>query len=478
MRNKITIGHLPILDHLILGIAKEKDTFKHFSLDAELFSNWDDIANALTNKKIDGAFLLFPLALDVFRKTKDIQLVLLGHREGQVLAANKDIKGIRNLRGKKVFVPHIFSTHHILLHKLLQTEGLTTRDVTLQVGNKNIKDIVGALAGNDIQAFIAAEPFGTESRRSKAGHILSLSHDVQSHHIDCVLVLRKELVNKQPGVCQELVESLVRAGMFINAYPRQAAEMGEGFLGWSKKTLIEGLTHDKGHILFWDLLPRLQDFETLQNTAVDEMGLWKDKIDLEAFVYPHFAQTAYREWMIDVRREVKDRGEERTLPGSFQEAVQRFLKFFPTTPATSIAGLTFTRPGEKYPKDIRKLKEVKEPFSVFLEKVFDGQEFLVRSMSKGKKSFSFLRPAHNTLPDRVLCELSIDTAQRCLQALQFGEKIKVFADFHDDSAEVDLVSPKKEIIMLQKGDVVWCSLGYTTFRFLVLLLVQGNFSGE
>jgi NitT/TauT family transport system substrate-binding protein len=150
------------------------------------------------------------------------------------------------------------------------------------------------LARGSIQAFIAAEPWATIAKNMGVGKMMTVSHDVKSHHVCCVLVLRDEIVNGRPEACQELIDSLVRSGMFINAYPRQVAEIGEIFLKSPKKIIVESLTHDRGHILLWDLLPRIEDFEELQDVAVDEMHLWKKKLDLKKFICADFADNAYR----------------------------------------------------------------------------------------------------------------------------------------------------------------------------------------
>lgn len=70
MKPNITIGHFPIIDHLILGIAQKNDGgyFGHFNLRTKIFRNWAKMIDNLNSKKIDGAFLLFPLAIELFRK--------------------------------------------------------------------------------------------------------------------------------------------------------------------------------------------------------------------------------------------------------------------------------------------------------------------------------------------------------------------------------------------------------------------------
>jgi len=465
MKPQITIGHLPILDHLILGVAEQNDGayLEHVELVAQLFPNWDSIATALAEKKIDGAFLFFPLTLDLFRNGADIKLILLGHREGQVLVARNDVNSVADLKGKTIFLPHRFSTHHILLFKALQNEGLDiTKDVNLKIGYEHVQEVTELLARDEVQAFIIAEPFGTEAVRSKIGKILALSHGIKTHHIDCVLVMRNEVVKNYPKACEELTESLVRAGMFVNAYPRQAAEIGEQFLEyWSKSILLEALTHDKGHILFWDLLPRMEDFEELQNIAVEEMGLWPNKIDLRELVYPDFAQNAYREWMIDVRREVKDRGAERTLPGSFAEAATRVRDFFNRD--ISVIGVKMIQKGEKYPHNMKRVhKNISLPL---IEGTLGGEECIIENLSGENKGIAFVSPVRGVEPYKVILKLEPRELKDCLQALGFGKPAEI-----SEIEEGGQILEGKGIQMIKLNTSTLLVLDYAAFRFLALLL--------
>ena len=60
----LKIGYMPITDHLILGISHEHDNlrFEHLNLQPTKFHSWQDLCNALENKKLDGAFILTPLS--------------------------------------------------------------------------------------------------------------------------------------------------------------------------------------------------------------------------------------------------------------------------------------------------------------------------------------------------------------------------------------------------------------------------------
>lgn len=466
MKPTLTIGHLPIIDHLILGVAEKNDGgyFKSFSLQRKLSYNWEPIVEDLANGRLDGAFILFPLALDLFRKGEKIKIALLGQREGQVLVVSNDVKSLKELEGKTMQVPNKYSVHNILQFKLLQQAGVDAARVNYRIGFDDVREFPELLQKGETQAFITAEPWGTVAQRMGAGHIINTSYDVFTHHVCCVLVLRDEVIEKQPQACQEFIDSLVKAGMFISAYPRHAAEIGEEFMELPKNVTLEALTHTQGHVLFWDLLPRLEDFSDLQNIAVNEMRLWDDVIDLHPLVYDTFAQRAYRDWMIDTRREVKDRGGKRTLPGNFAEAAAQLNEWMPE--ARTVVGVKKVLPGEKYPKTIEKSGKSELAAADFVEAL--SRDTCIMLPNREDKGIAFLQPSPGADPERVIIEADEASHRRIMRALGFGNKA-VGAPHFDETSLLQFVDCGERAILKLSGKH-YLSLSVTEFRFLPLLL--------
>lgn len=463
MKRTITIGHFPIIDHLVLGVAahNEGNDFEHFNLTTERFEKWDEIIDGLMSGKLDGAFILFPLALKIFREGAPIKIVLLGQREGQVLVAKKGISKVEELKDKLVHIPNVYSVHNIILHELLKQAGLTDKDIQYKVGFESVREMAESLRRRETQAFISAEPWGTLAKQMGAGQIIATSADVKTHHTCCVLVLRDELIDESPQVCEELVKSLVKAGMFMSAYPRQAAEIGAEFLGHPRQLLLESLTHHRGHVLFWDLLPRLEDFRELQNIAVNEMHMWPDAIDLQQIIDATFAQKAYREWMIDLRQEVRDRGEERTLPGNFEESTQRVRKHLLAD--TRVLGLQLVEAGDRFPQDVpREAYRSEDDLDMISGRVLTGL-----GIAKG---MYITTPVPGFTPERVLLRLLKEDFEKVNKALSWGRAESIFALATNKEALLCSV----ESVYLSQENAYWCSVSYTQFRFLGLLFSYYN----
>ncbi len=422
MKKKITIGHLPIIDHLVLGVAKENDggNFKDFTLATKRYVNWEKMMADLTTKKLDGAFLLFPLALELFHEKFAGKIVLLGQREGQAIIAKKSIANIAGLKGKTILLPHHFSVHHLLAHELLERAGLDPEhDIIYKTGFKDVHEIPQALADGTVDAFVSAEPWNTIALQSGAGHIIGSSEEFKAHHVCCVLVLRDDLVKNNASACAELIASLVRAGMFVNAYPRQSAEIAESFIDCPKDIALKALTRNRGSVMFWDLLPRLDDFESLQNLAVDRMNLWKRKLDLRKFMDTRFAEVAYRAWTIHERKTVKDRGSARTLPGSALDAVLRLEHAFGMKiPA---AAMRIVQAGEKYPH-AQNLREGKSITAGTLDAAADGASYRIPCSEPCAKAITLSRIDANAVAGFVFIKLTKSQLEHIEESVRFGTK--------------------------------------------------------
>ena len=463
---KLRIGYLPILDHLTLAIAEnlEGKQFDCFDLQAQEFLNWDEIAQALDENRLDAAYLLAPLAMELFRKNHNIKIVLLGHREGQVLVVNNQTNKLPDLIGKRIHLPHRFSTHHILLASEYAGQNINLSDSKLSFGYKNIRLASHELALGKTDAFMLAEPMGTEARRQGIGKILILSQEILSHHVDCVLAVNKNFIDNHKDSVQELVNKLVRAGSFINAYPRQAAEIAAKQFSWPKKIVLEALTHHHSHISYWDLLPRLEDFEQLQNMAIAVTDLWKEPINISDLLESEFAQRAYRDWIISSRKQIKDRGQINTLPTNALEATERLKIVIKKT--IKIAGIHYIESGEHYPAGLDKIKSTKKNIKKIVEEIVSGKELVLTDFDR-YKAMALMRLDSDRIPDKILLKIDFGELEKFQQVLGLGNKSYIFdktADF------LELFTSSNQSIVYQNQDNFYLVISWQVFRFLILHL--------
>lgn len=290
-RPVLRIGYLPITDHLTV-IAKAREPLRDVDFQPVKFGSWPELAEALKAGAVDGAFVLGPIGMTLRQKGVPLRAVLLGHRNGSVVTVRADgnVRQAKDLKGKTVAIPSRFSTHSILLHKLLAENGLAVgRDV--KVMELSPPEMVNALATRRIDAFIVAEPFGGQAELQRIGRVLTLSKDIWPDHICCVLNLRQDAIDRNPAAVQELVSALVRAGHAIAQDPHRAAADSKAFLGQRPEVIEHVLTSPRDRVTYERLQPVLEDFKATQDALI-AYGIAKDRVDLAAYLDDRFARKA------------------------------------------------------------------------------------------------------------------------------------------------------------------------------------------
>ncbi len=303
----IKIGYLKITDHFILGVTARKlekgmETFEHCTLEPVVKNGWNEVADALSINALDGALVLAPTAMDLFKSGVDLKLLLLAHKSGSVLVKNKraNIQSVEDFAGKTVLIPYQLSIHNMLFHKLLSEKGLKPGRAT-EKGVDVILEVVAPFQmpealeydeEGEIGGFIVAEPFGSQVIANGRGEEFELSKNLWPKHPCCVFVMRTEVIEKHPEAIQEICTSFVRSGLAIDAQPEPAAIIGADFFSQDKNIIHRVLTDPPDRILTGELFPQIKDLDTIQKYMMDEMNIMTSLIDLDKFVDTRFATAA------------------------------------------------------------------------------------------------------------------------------------------------------------------------------------------
>jgi NitT/TauT family transport system substrate-binding protein len=298
---KITlrVGYMPVLDHLPLLIshAHHQCDFQQIEIKVKMFKAWREIAGALKAGAIDAAFLLSPLAMDLFNQGVDIKTILLAHRDGAAITVKHDlaITSAADLKGKVIAIPDRKATHVALLNQYLMTAKLSLQDVIPKVIAP--PNMLKAMKLGKIDAFIVAEPFGAKAQQDGVGKLLTLSKDILPHHIDCIVVIRQTLIANHRDAIQEWIDSLIEAGQWLeqdklaNGSKQTAQLVSQKYLPHSIPTIIMGLQSPPQRISFADLNPSLADFQT--TVKISKEASLINEINLEAFIENSFYQNAH-----------------------------------------------------------------------------------------------------------------------------------------------------------------------------------------
>lgn len=293
-KTEFTIGHLPITDHLVLGMVdhelKQNGSAHNFCLTCKKMQGWNQIGDALQDGSVDGAFILAPFAMDLFKSGLPIRLLLFGHKNGSILIRNHraGVDDVADFQGKLVVFPYQLSIHTMIFHKLLSDRGLKLgpgKDVQIEVMAPS--QMVQALEFDDegeLGGFIVAEPFGSECVKKGFGEELTLSKDVWPDHPCCVFVMRDEIIQQNTSAVEELCGAMVEAGQKIKQSPADAAKVGATFLDQEEDVVLRVLTDPTDRITTDELFPIVDDLAKIQDYMASNLNILQGAIDLDTFV--------------------------------------------------------------------------------------------------------------------------------------------------------------------------------------------------
>lgn len=276
----LKVGYLPITHSLAVVVADKLNGGKYRNVKTELvkFSSWPELLDAYNSGKIQAASELLVLALAAAQKGVPESVVALSHRHGDILTVAKEINSVRDLKGKRIAIPHRMSVHNILLSLALKKAGMTLKDV--QWIEMPPPDMPAALARGDIKAFIVAEPFGTKAIQAGFGKKLVNAKDIWPDYICCGLVINPAFKKQYPAASREYVDSFSAAGKFIDGHRRDAIRIARQYMNIDEKVLQQSLDHD---VTYSDLRLKRNEVETLQKYSL-EFGLLRKPVNLDALL--------------------------------------------------------------------------------------------------------------------------------------------------------------------------------------------------
>lgn len=310
-RSVLKVAHIQITDHLALGVLKHRietgQLNPHtFSLQTQCMMSWNLVQDALERGHVDAAFILGPIAMDLFNYGAPIRLVLFAHRNGSIMVRNKAMEYRKPyqqfFKHKTFFIPHRMSIHNMLAFKYFSEMGLKPG----VVGAGAVNMMFEVAAPVNMPAFLAetpnacgfmvAEPIGSRAIAAGIAEKQLISSEIWDQHPCCVIVFRENFINHNTDVVHEFTNLLVDSGKFIMNHPQPSADIAVSFLDPDKKIgldpslLLRVLTEPNG-ITTNNLYPVMEDLDVIQRFMKDHMNIG-GIIDLEKFVDLRFADVA------------------------------------------------------------------------------------------------------------------------------------------------------------------------------------------
>ena len=299
----LVVGGLPVTCNLTLPVAcvahgkamqasgKQGTPFQYSK-----YSGWPEIKESLMAGRIQAAYMLAPLVMDLADKKIPVKIVSLGHRSGAVIMVRTDspYQNFRQLAGKRIAIPSRFAVDFLFLRKMLKQEGMTPADI--EIVEMPPPDMPAALYANAVDAYCTGEPFGAAAQSAGYGRPLRMTRDEWRNYICCVLTVREELIQSNPQLVQELVNYVLGAGQWLDAQQENrnkavAIAAGREYFNQDPNIIRFVMENPTDRVTYGDLRMIRSDFEELMQLSI-EAGTIKHPIAYETYMDERFAKAS------------------------------------------------------------------------------------------------------------------------------------------------------------------------------------------
>ena len=301
----LLVGGLPVTCNLTLPVAcaakaaannAEKSGSPQFEYAYSKYNGWPEIKESLMTGRIQAAYMLAPLVMDLADKKIPVKIVSLGHRSGAVIMVRTDsgFQRFKDLTGKRIAIPSRFAVDFLFLRKMLAQEGMTPKDV--QIVEMPPPDMPAALYAKAVDAYCTGEPFGAAAQRAGYARALRMTRDEWRNYICCVLTVREELIRDNRPLVQDLVNQVLGAGQWLdqkqeNRNKAVAIAAGRKFFNQDPNIIKFVMENPTDRVTYGDLRMIRSEFEELMQLSV-EAGTLKTKVPYEKYMDESFAKAS------------------------------------------------------------------------------------------------------------------------------------------------------------------------------------------
>lgn len=299
--------YIPLADHYAALVAYER--YRHEMVYAdfaiEKMGNWDLLRAYFQSGGADMAFVMSPLAMDMYREKPNFRWVGLMHRDGNALAINelfnrqvklpksrherlptpavaKVLKQNYHLTNKaiQIGVPHVLSTHSVVLYKYLKEHGVSLSISTnkpaevlaITVAPPKAPTFIKSRSNRaELSAFEQSLPWADIVESQNAGYIAWYSKDVitwPKGHVECIALAHDQAIKHKFSAVKEVMHYIRQAGNDIE----QARLEGGDALNKIIKIVRKHIPQHSEKAIIASLNPALKVIN-YQHLNIDKAGL-------------------------------------------------------------------------------------------------------------------------------------------------------------------------------------------------------------
>ena len=289
-RKIIRMGHMPVISNLsapLLDYASRDNKKIYFQ--ADKFSSFAELGEALRNNQVQVAFMIAPLSIVLRQQGADVKLVCIGNRHESTLVVRKSLhaKSLKDLAGKTLAVPMRFSGHHLSVRRLMEEQGMEGQ---INIVEMNPPDMAAGMAAGALDAYYVGEPFAAKTVMSGHSEVLYYSEDVWKYFICNLMVVRNDFIKNDPETVRLLIESAVRSGFWAQKHIREAAEIAAKHWNQPPELVEYAMNTPPNRVVYDHYTPRNDEMQYMADLMV-KYGLIKSN-DISGLVEDKFAKSA------------------------------------------------------------------------------------------------------------------------------------------------------------------------------------------
>jgi NitT/TauT family transport system substrate-binding protein len=283
-RETLAVGFLPVTCHLtcpVTDFATRTSTTTRF--ESQRFADFPTIVESMKGGRLDATFMIAPLAMKLREQGMPVKILYLGHRDGSTVMVRKDLpaKNLRDLRGKVFAIPSKYSNQNLVIHKLLEDQGVKSNEIRFV--EMPPPDMPGALAAKAIDAYFVGEPHPARAELDGSGRVLYHAKDIWPGFISCVLVVHEKLIQTRPAVVKDLVRGIAESGEWAETHRLDAAKVVSPYFRQDEKLVRYVLTQPPDRVSYRMLTPTDEEMGRIRDMAL-KAGILEKSVDMKELV--------------------------------------------------------------------------------------------------------------------------------------------------------------------------------------------------
>jgi len=268
-RDLLKVGFLPVTCHLTCPVTDfATKTSKSTRFVSQRFTDFPTVVESIKADRLEASFMIAPLAMKLREQGVPVKILYLGHRDGSEVMVRKDlaVTSLRDLRGKTFAIPSKYSNQNLVVHKLMQDQGVKPEEIKFV--EMPPPDMPGALAAKAIDAYFVGEPFAAKAELDGSGRVLYYAKDIWPHFISCVLVVHEKLIKERPAVVRDLVRGIAESGEWAETHRLDAAKVVSPYFRQDEKAVRFVLTQPPDRVSYRMLDPSDAEMEKIRDMGI------------------------------------------------------------------------------------------------------------------------------------------------------------------------------------------------------------------